>query len=370
MKLFPRLPLYLFVAALAAAFWRALPPAPPQFVPPPAPRADTHPAHFASGNLPAPTASAHAASLVELADGRIACAWFGGSREGAADVAIWLSTWEGGQWSAPRVILDRARLSGATRQHVRRLGNPVLARQNDRLHLWVVSTGIGGWATSSLNHLESTDGGQHWSSPERLTTSPFLNISTLVRTPPLALADGGLALPAYHELLAKQGEWLRLDADGRLLDKVRLPQEGAAIQPTAVALSATEALALLRDAGPAPGHIRVARTADGGQRWQTDEALELTNPDASLALLRLASGRLVLAANPGAGRRILDLWLSDDQGRHWRHARRVEQAADGEFSYPALIQATDGSIHLAYTWQRQAIRHAVFSEAWLLGGDA
>ncbi len=369
MKLFPRLPLYLFVAALAAALWRALPPAPPQFVPPPAPRADLLPASFASTNLPAPAPSAHAASLAELTDGRIACAWFGGSREGAADVAIHFATWDGKQWSASRVILDRAQVASATKMHVRKLGNPVLARQGDRLHLWVVSTGIGGWATSSLNYLESADGGHSWSAPARLATSPFLNISTLARTPPLPLVDGGLALPVYHELVAKHGEWLRFDASGRLLDKARMPQEESALQPAVVALGERDGLALLRDAGPPPGRIRVARTADGGLRWQPGEALELANPDSSVALLRLASGRLLLAANPGAGRRMLDLWLSDNQGAHWRHARRIEQAADGEFSYPALLQAGDGRIHLAYTWQRQAIRHAVFSEAWLLGRE-
>ena len=42
--------------------------------------------------------------------------------------------------------------------------------------------------------------------------------------------------------------------------------------------------------------------------------------------------------------------------------------AGAEFSYPALLQARDGRIHLAYTWRRQGIKHAVFNEAWLDGG--
>ena len=37
---------------------------------------------------------------------------------------------------------------------------------------------------------KSIDGGRTWTPPIRLQTSPFLNISTLVRAPPLPLADG------------------------------------------------------------------------------------------------------------------------------------------------------------------------------------
>lgn len=369
MKLFPRLPLYLFALALAAALWRSLPPPPAQFVPPPAPQVSALASQFASSNLPALVPSAHAASLAELADGRIACAWFAGSREGAADVAIYFATWSGQQWSAPRPIVDRRQLTAASRMHVRKLGNPVLFRSGDKLHLWVVSAGVGGWAASAINHLESSDNGQNWSPAERIISSPFFNISTLVRAQPLALADGGIGLPVYHELIGKHGEWLRFDADGRLVDKTRMPQAIAALQPAVVALSATDALALLRDSGPAPGQIRVARSNDGGARWPESEALPLNNPNSSVALLRLTSGRLLLAANPSAGRQILELWLSADQGKSWQGVRQIENAPLAEFSYPALLQAADGRIHLVYTWKRQTIRHAVFSEAWLLGGQ-
>ena len=32
-----------------------------------------------------------------------------------------------------------------------------------------------------------------------------------------------------------------------------------------------------------------------------------------------------------------------------------------EYSYPAVIQATDGCIHVTYTWQRRRIRHVMIA---------
>lgn len=359
----------LFLAALAAAWWRAPQPAAPAFVPPPAAAPSPLAAEFAAELLPVAAPSAHAATLAELPDGRIAAAWFAGSREGAADVSVWFSTCEAGAWSIPRPIASRVGTARATLAHVRKLGNPVLYAQGGKLHLWYVSAAVGGWAGSSVNHSLSDDGGASWSPAQKLVTSPFFNISTLVRTPPLPLADGGLGLPVYHEFLSKHGEWLRLDGSGRIVDKARMPQARPSLQPAVAALDGQRALALLRDAGRGRGQVRAAMSHDGGRSWEEQPPLPLANPDSSVAALRLPSGRLLLAGNPGTGRQALLLWLSEDEGRTWKPAREVERDNDpqAEFSYPALLLARDGHIHLAWTWRRRAIKHAVFSEAWLRG---
>ena len=359
----------LFVLALAAAAWRAPYPAAPAFVPPPPAVTDPAPSYFSSALLPTAAPSAHAAALAELADGRIAAAWFAGTREGAADVAVWYATLGAVGWTAPRAIATREGTAAATLAYARKVGNPVLYAESERLHLWFVSVALGGWAGSMLNHAVSSDGGASWSPPTRLQTSPFLNISTLGRAPPVALADGGLGLPVYHEFIAKHGEWLRLAPDGRILDKVRMVQERRALQPAVAVFDERRAFAILRDAGPGPGRIRAATSDDGGEHWPAATALPLPNPNSSVALLRLQSGRLLIAGNGASGRNQLLLWLSDDAGKTWHTAATVESDADpqAEFSYPALLQARDGRIHLAYTWRRQGIKHAAFSEAWLTG---
>ena len=359
----------LFVLALAAAAWRAPFPAAPAFLPPPPAVTDPAPSYFSSALLPTAAPSAHAATLAELADGRIAAAWFAGTREGAADVAVWYATLGAAGWTAPRAIATREGTAAATLAYARKVGNPVLYAEGERLHLWFVSVALGGWAGSMLNHAVSSDGGASWSPPTRLQTSPFLNISTLGRAPPVALAGGGLGLPVYHEFIAKHGEWLRLAPDGRILDKVRMAQDRRALQPAVAVFDEHRAIAILRDAGPGPGRIRAATSDDGGQHWPAGDALQLPNPNSSVALLRLQSGRLLIAGNGASGRNQLLLWLSDDAGKTWHTAATVESDADpqAEFSYPALLQARDGRIHLAYTWRRQGIKHAVFSEAWLAG---
>ena len=71
-----------------------------------------------------------------------------------------------------------------------------------RLWLIYVTVSIGGWSGSSLNVTMSEDEGRTWTRSRRLTLSPFLNLSELVKNAPVALTDGGSAVPIYHEFVA------------------------------------------------------------------------------------------------------------------------------------------------------------------------
>lgn len=325
--------------------------------------------HLEVHRLIAPTASAHSATLAQLPDGTLLAFWFAGSREGAGDVGVWSARYSGspaGQWSTPERLATPAQTAKDERRYIKKLGNPVaVVDRQGRINLYYVSVSLGGWSLSSLNRMQSPDGGYHWLPAQKLVTSPFLNISTLVRTPAVPLVDGGYLLPVYHELFRKNSELLQFDAENRLLRKIRMNAAGENLQPAITATGVSAAIALLRNS--ASGHLLYQKTYDGGLHWDQPAALDVLNPDASVALARLMDGRLLLAFNPTSeGRGQLVLAVSVD-GVRWNILRTVENEQDAEFSYPTLLVHGD-SIDLVYTWHRKEIRHMRFNTAWLEKG--
>ncbi len=309
----------------------------------------------------------HSGTLTELPDGSLMAAWFSGSREGAADVAIHAARWHRGSWSTQYVLLTREQAQSELGRPLRKLGNPVLyLDRSQRLWLFFVTVSSGGWSTSSISYKTSNDAGLHWTPARRLVTSPFANISTLVRTRPVAYADGGIALPVYHELMGKFGELLRLDARGRVVNKSRMGSGRSGIQPSLAVIDETNASAFLRRAGNSPHRVLLSHTKNAGANWSFPQAGELPNPDASVAVQRTVDGRLLQVYNPLVrGRGSLTLAISSD-GLHWRILKDLERGElDDEFSYPYLIRTANGDYHLIYTWQRLRMVHVHFNQAWL-----
>jgi alpha-L-rhamnosidase len=44
----------------------------------------------------------------------------------------------------------------------------------------------------------------------------------------------------------------------------------------------------------------------------------------------------------------------------------VLENAPGEYSYPSVIQAKDGMVHIVYTWKREKIRHVMIDPSKLV----
>lgn len=363
------LSLIAFIGASGFALWRAPPPDRPGFLVGSPSELSALPVEFEHERLPSIAPLSHAASLTELADGRLALAWYAGKHEAAADVKIWFSVRDPSGWSTPRVVATREDTTAAVGAKVKALGNPVLSRIGRRLHLWYVAVSVGGWSGSWISYKFSDDGGINWSTAERLATSPFFNLGTLVRNSPVALIDGGLGLPIYQELFSQRAEWLRVAHDGRILGKSRLPSSTSAIQPAAVAIDGRDGLALLRTADKHYFATMVSVTHDAGATWEQSTTLPIENHNTSLALLRLRSGQLLLAANPQRGRYVLQLFKSGDNGRNWQPGRIIERDSNehAEYSYPSLLQSADGRIHLTYTFQFNSIAHVSFTEAAIDG---
>ena len=364
----------------------------------------------------------HAPSLVELRDGRLRAFWFSGSREGASDVEIRSAVFDPrlGQWGAETTVIDRMTTQRALWRYVKKLGNPVVERSVDgKLHLYYVTVSLGGWAGSSITTMDSGDDGLSWSSPRRLITSPFLNISTLVKGAPFHYADGTIGLPVYHEFIGKFAEVLRLDTGGAVLDKQRLTHGRSALQPVVLVRDVARAQVLMRHGEGGLNRVMGTTTEDAGQHWAPPANTELANPSAAVAGVALPGGTLLTVLNNiESNRDALSLLASNDGGLTWRllHTLEdqralggqpidpaayavgiqalaqetltaqgakssianaqafaaasskimcIEQRCNYEFSYPYLILTARGDVQLVYTWNRSFIKHVEFSHAWI-----
>ena len=357
--------------------------------------------------------STHAASLVELSDGRIRAFWFAGSREGAQDVEILSAVFDPAKdsWGPEQIIANREDTERSLLRYVKKIGNPVAQRAPDgKLWLFYVTVSLGGWAGSSITAITSTDDGATWSPARRLITSPFINISTLVKGTPFLYNDGTMGMPVYHEFIGKFGELLRIDNSGEIIDKQRLSSGKSTLQPVVLIKNPRQALVLMRRSGTSPKRVIATKTDDVGQHWSLPVKTALANPDAAISGVVLPDGRmLVVLNNIEDGRYSLSLVVSVDGGATWKTVCRLEdqssqptdlvhygqiagelakaadtnitdatayaksaqrnkceaQRCDFEFSYPYLSLTHSGDFHLVYSWNRSFIKHVRFNRAWL-----
>lgn len=360
----------------------------------------------------------HAAAVSPLPGGDLMAVWFAGSREGAADVQIRGARYsaKNGEWGRERILATRSSTETAVNKHIRKLGNPIIAlAPNDRLWLFYVSVSVGGWAGSAINAAYSDDFGDNWSTPRQLVTTPFLNISTLVRGTPVFHTDGSIGLPVYHEFLGKFAEYLYLDSDGAVRDKFRISRGKHSLQPSIVPLSPTRAVALLRYAGNGPHHVLASDTNDAGKTWSRPRAVDPNNPNSSLAAVASPDhGLLVALNNLTDGRHRLSLYDTNSEMTLWQPVVELDQSPDPEgnpftpevyreiigdkfmrssglqrrglierylehldqrvcsafgcefeYEYPYFIRSQDGIYHLVYSWNNSFVKHVSFNEAWL-----
>lgn len=319
------------------------------------------------GHLPMPpaTPSAHASTLLAMPASdpvSLWAFWFAGSRESGPDVQIVASAFSRRQqqWLPAQAVVNRHVSAAELGYGVRRLGNPVAWRDaSGRINLFVVATGLGGWAAGRIKQMRQTEADQNpealkFETVRVLPLSWLWNISHLVRAMPLALADGGMVLPVYFELGKKYPLALRFDAQGEFLGMVRMSRQADRLQPTLLLRGASDWVALMRDNSPAR-QLHAAQTLDGGVHWHDLPDPGLPNPDAAVAGLALAPGLLYLAHNPRPeSRAVLALSQSVD-GLNWQPLSTLAQGQGrDEYSYPSMAWA-DNSLWVSYTDQRQRI---------------
>jgi predicted neuraminidase len=319
------------------------------------------------------TSAVHAPAISQRDDGKLLAVWYAGTREGAKDVAIASTIIDPDSYtlSPAHSVASRLQTEKDTWRYIRKLGNPIVHQLADgRMMLIYVSVSFGGWAASNLNIRFSDDGGLSWDQSKRLVTSPFINISTLVKGTPVNLVNGDIGIPVYHEFMGKFSEFLILDSQGNIKNKHRISWGRDAIQPVIIPVTPQKAIALLRDSGEIDKRIGFSVSNDTGQHWSTPTPLNLPNPNAAVAASSANNTIISVFNNHEDERNDLTLAISKDQGVNWNIIHQFESEAlqpgkKVEFSYPYLIRDDKGGFHLVYTWHKKRIKYIHFNQAWL-----
>lgn len=313
----------------------------------------------------------HAPAIVDLGGDELLAVWKYRGEAGDDDTRLYMARFSNWQWAAPTLVTTAAATGEELGRYITKLGNAVLlTRPNEDLWLVYVST-LGGWSTSQLNLKRSLDGGLTWSKSERLVTSPFFNLSTLVKTRPLELMNRAPVIPAYHEMLAHLPELLFLNEAGQVRDKIRMGSAVGhlAIQPAVAVLSQHEVVAMMRPSGATP-RIFETRSKDGGRSWSLPESTDLPNPGGPVGLVPANGRMLALVFNDDPEKeRDLTLAVSIDSGSTWTKLGTLDKLSEGEkgvLTYPFLIRSGDENYDLVYADSgKLAIRHIRFNDAWL-----
>lgn len=300
--------------------------------------------------------SSHCACITETPGGDLLCVWYAGSRESAADVALMIARWNRaeGQWSEPRLLLD-------TRN--RPDGNAVLHCEGSG-ELWLFHDVIEGhgWDDAMLYVRTSDDEGATWSGSGPFHSQPGM----MVRNRLLVLSDGRWLLPAYHERSWQSFCYLSDDGGAVWQRSEPMPSPVSLIQPAVVERSDGSLLAYLRTGGE-ERRVWASVSHDRGRTWSECAPTGLRNPNSGLDVARLREGQLVLVCNNVAeGRTPLHVALSPDEGASWPTIRELE-TGPGEYSYPSVLQDSEGLVHVVYTYRRESIKHVWFEPAWLSG---
>jgi predicted neuraminidase len=370
----------------------------------------------------------HGSTVVELPGGDLLACWFHGSGERTADDVVVLGARlpKGeSRWSQPFVMADTAGYPDT---------NPTMF-VDPRAGLWLLWPTIlaNEWHTALMKYRIASDYGPgrapRWEASEVLHVTPGDEFARTVNAAvERILASGAVAADDrardYLERLKKDAAdkltrrlgWMTrahpyvldgtrlivpLYSDGFSFSLMAITDDWGAtwktstplvglgnIQPSLARRNDGTLVAFMRDNGPPPKRLAVSESTDRGETWSPVLDSDRPNPGSGAEVLRLKNGHWVLVYNDlERGRHSLAVSLSEDEGRTWRWTQHLERDAEtadpkqrGEYHYPSIAQAADGTLHATYSYfappasvtpdaqqrlPRKSIKHAHFNEAWI-----
>ena len=202
----------------------------------------------------------------------------------------------------------------------------------------------------------SPDGGRTWSDAKHLPEG----ILGPIKNKPVELPDGAWLCPSSTETTGWRIHFERTDDRGATWKTTPPLNDGRTIQAIQPSILLHPNHRLEAIGRTKEHHIFEIWSDDEGKTWGPMSLTELLNPNSGIDAVTLRDGRHLLVYNHSTRDRTpLNVALSPD-GKRWDQVLTLEHEP-GEYSYPAVIQARDGSVHITYTWQRKRIRHVVLA---------
>lgn len=308
-----------------------------------------------------PFAQCHASTIVETKKGDLLIACFGGSAESRPDVSIWLKKVGDTTDKAQPIMIADGVIDSATRYPT---WNPVLFKlKTGKLFLFYkVGPNPREWWGMVKT---SDDNGLTWSAAKTLPKG----ILGPIKNKPIQLPDGSILSPSSTE--GNNGRWeahIERSVDmGASWTNIPVDTTKGfdVIQPSILTYKNGSLQILCRSK---QGTVVQAWSYDKGKSWGALSATSLLNPNSGTDAATLKSGKQLIVYNPDVpgkewynGRSKLRVACSTD-GKTWRDVAVLEDGATEEYSYPAIIQTSDGLIHITYTFNRKNIKHVVLKE--------
>tara|TARA_R110002124_G_scaffold106139_2_gene257599 strand:+ start:8943 stop:10124 length:1182 start_codon:yes stop_codon:yes gene_type:complete len=333
----------------------------------------------------------HGSSIVSLPNGDLLTAWFEGSGERKADDVRIMGARlrkNDSQWGEPFLLADTPNLPDC---------NPVLfLNQEGKLFLVWIAVQANKWEQSILRLRTSTSydnaGAPIWSWQDNILLKPGeefhqevvkrfeelpsnkagwseyaplyddmiidaskdskkSSIGWMTRIKPLVLSSGRILLPLYSDGFNFSLTAIS-DDDGETWTPSKPIVGRGPIQPALAQRKNGEIMAIMRDSGDAPTRLHKSYSTDEGMTWTSSEKSSIPNT-ASVELLVLDNGLWLFLGNDiDDGRYRLSLYLSSDEGKTWSSKIYLEDEKKdfGGFSYPSLIQDTNGMVHITYSY--------------------
>jgi len=306
-----------------------------------------------------PFQECHAATLVEVKDGKLLLSFFAGSKEGRPDVSIWSCFLDDSRNVDAKIVADGTS-AGSTRYPA---WNPVLFKSaTGKITLFYK---VGPNPRQWWGMYKTSTDGIHWSAPVALEKG----ILGPIKNKPVQLSNGTILSPSsVEETETRWKAHVEISKDdGASWTKTLIDTASSfnVIQPSILVHEKDKLQVLCRSR---EGNVITAWSNDKGESWGKLAKTELLNPNSGTDAITLANGKgYLIVYNPDIpgkewfnNRGKLRVAYSED-GLKWRDIVDLEDTDGKEFSYPCIIQAADGLIHIAYTYDRKNIKHVVLN---------